>query len=638
MTGAGNYERARTELSLVLCGNASLFEGYCQRAIAAARMGNVTRARQDLAIARQLDGNNEAWLSSVEKVIAQTQAVMPSETPTALLENLFAAARADGSIEQLAPLATKLVRAAHARRRHGIEVYQEKLRRLQWAVMIDPKNPARLAALGQYLFDEVDVRGEYVDPGRHFRYYRVQPRALQDAEIEAARDCFQRALAVQPLHVAALMGLAQIKYRENLFGDAGDYVRNALAVQSDDPAILDMMSRLMKVAASQALAQALQAAATYSWSEPLGNGWERQWTRYGDPAAAEAFGRSADGFLSRADDYTRRALSSLKDTPESLDYLGTRALTKKDFATMRKCYERAVQIAPEKIEFRYALANADASLGLFDKYLEQATAGRNLEHTSIGAQLLAAWQSILKADGNAASGFLAEASRIDPGDSRIPAYYGAIAEGRGDMREAAACFRAALAMEEAACKLRGSALGEGTPACLFSETSLVVLLRMRLARVVEEQDPAAALALYEKNLAMEPRLNAPEMIALSSHVEGRNRAETEQLRQRNLPMLQIVVNAMLPEPARTADQQKTPPNAVGLLQTSRSLAAVALYKLGRKQDAANAFRQSESYTNLLPRHGIGSAYLAITGIWSPRPIAEIRQACYRDAGSSFFPR
>ncbi|TVM00144.1 MAG: hypothetical protein CV087_15175 [Candidatus Brocadia sp. WS118] len=93
LTGAGNFDRARRELSIVLCRQPVLFEGYCQRAIAAARMGNLARAKEDLAIARQLDAKSTQWLSVVEKVIDETKAVMPSESSMRLFENLLDAAR-----------------------------------------------------------------------------------------------------------------------------------------------------------------------------------------------------------------------------------------------------------------------------------------------------------------------------------------------------------------------------------------------------------------------------------------------------------------------------------------------------------------------------------------------------------------
>ncbi|TVM00143.1 MAG: hypothetical protein CV087_15170 [Candidatus Brocadia sp. WS118] len=305
---------------------------------------------------------------------------------------------------------------------------------------------------------------------------------------------------------------------------------------------------------------------------------------------------------------------------------------------MRKSYERAVQLAPDKIEYRYALANAYASLGDFDNYLEQATVGRNLEQTSVGAHLLAAWQCILKSNWKGASDFLVKASRIDPDDSRIFAYMGAVAEGQHQVQEAAACFRAGLAVEETNGVLRATALGAGSPVCLFDEVGRAVALRIRLARMIEEQDTTTALALYEKNLDIEPRITSPEVIALFSHVESRSRSETEQLQLRNHPMLRTVIDAMLPEPSCTVEQQKIPPNAAGLLRTSRSLAAVALYKLGRKQEAAEYFCRTKGYENYARQYGVGSAYLTIIGIWTPRPVEQIAADCYREIGDTASPR
>jgi tetratricopeptide (TPR) repeat protein len=632
LTNANNFERARRELSLVLCGNSALFEGYCQRAIAAARMGDLTRARKDLALARQLDAKNQSWLPGTEKAVAEAAAMQPSGPASRWADNVLAAARKGQSLEQLTPIAEKLVRTAHASRLNGIEVYQDKLRRLQWSVIAAPKDATRQAALGQFLFDENDVRGEYVDPGKHYVHYRPQTRSLKAVELQVAGECFQRALGIDSLHLPALTGMAQLKYQENLFGDAEKYVRQALAVPREDPVVLDLMSRLKRIAQGQEMARAISAATPVTWTEPLANGWERRVTILGDPVAADRHSRNADALVKQGEVYARRALQACKDTPESYDYLGTLAAEKKQFATMRDWYERAVQKRPDHIEYRYALANAYSALGDHEKYLEHATAGRNLEQTSIGAYLLAAWRAILQSDWTRARDFVVRASRIDSADSRVAAYLGVIAEGQNQLPEAAACFRAAVAIEEANGKHRGAAHGVGSPASLLEEVGRLVALRIRLARLIEESDPAGALALYERNLEMESRLTSPEMIALSLHVEGRIQAETKQLQARNHPMIRPIVDAMLPEPARTSAQQSRPPDAAGLLQVSRSLAGVALYRLGRKPEAAEHFRRVDDYAKYTGAPRGGTRAMTVTGIWTPRPVADIAAACLREMG------
>jgi hypothetical protein len=97
-------------------------------------------------------------------------------------------------------------------------------------------------------------------------------------------------------------------------------------------------------------------------------------------------------------------------------------------------------------------------------------------------------------------------------------------------------------------------------------------------------------------------------------------------------MLRVAVDAMLPEPARAINEQSKPPNPAGLLQTSRALAAVALYNLGRKQEAAAYFRRVGDYASYAKRGGAGSAYLTITGIWTPRAVDQIAQTCLREIG------
>lgn len=613
LAAAGDREHSREVLSTALIFNPALGLAYEQRAICAARMGNLEQARRDIAVAKLLSRRDDA-AANADKVLVEMQGSLPKESADALLNKLIEAANAKAPRAQLNTIAEQLVLAAHSSRVEGYETYQQRMRPLQWWTIAEPKNPDHLAALGQFILDEVDVRGDWIDPGMNWTYYRAQTKQTQQQEIERARALFKQATGINQFHVPAMMGLAKILFRENLCGDSELLVRQAMRVKPNDPEVLDYMSQLMKIAAGQAMSKALSEASTIQWTETVGN-WEYRYTRYGDYAAAEADGRRADGFMSSADAYLKAALQALQDTPQSYDFIGTLAMRRKNYDTAAKAYAAAVKKVPNSIEFHYALANAYAKQNQIQQYLTEATTGRCLEQTTGSAYLQWAWRPIAEGRFDEAMSLVKQAMKVDPIDSRNLAFMGAIAEGQKQSAVAAAYFAAAIAVDQAKGRHRDASYEQATGRWRLDEIGPTVAMRMRLARIIESADPAAALALYQQNLILEPKLTAMQMV-------------------------EPITGAILPEPNRSMQSQRQIPtnggipSMGGMLKTCRELEAVALYRLDRKQDAAASFKKLEYY-NQIPALG-GARRTAENplggSVLRTQSIAQIAVDCFREVG------
>lgn len=615
LAAAGDHEHSREVLSTALVFSPAMALAYEQRAICAARMGNLEQARRDAAIARSLGRRDDAAANAF-KVIAEVQSAVPKESADTLLSQLIDAAIAKKPRAELNSIAGQLVLAAHASRVEGYETYQQRMRPLQWWTIAEPKNPDRLAALGQYLLDEVDVRGDWIDPGMNWTFYRAQTKQSQQQELERARTLFKQAMGINQSHVPAMMGLAKILFRENLFGDSELLVRQAMRLKPNDPEILDYMSQLMKIAAGQAMAKALSEAATVQWTETYGN-TEYHYTRFGDYAAADAYGRRADGFMGDADAYLKAALQALQDTPQSYDFVGTLALRRKNYDAAVKAYQAAVRKVPDSIEYQYALANAYARVNQIKPYLQAATMGRCLEQTTGSAYLQWAWRPVAEGRFAEATELVRQAIKIDPIDSRNLAFLGAIAEGQQQTESAAAYFAAGIAIEQAKGSHRDASYEAVTGRWRIDEIGPTVAMRMRLARILESSDLASALALYQQNLLLESKLTASQMV-------------------------EPIFAALLPEPNRSMQlQRQVPisggiPSMGGMLRTCRELEGVALYRLNRKQEAAASFRKLELYGQIPAMGGARrTAENPLGGsVLRTQPIAQIAVDCFREVGDT----
>lgn len=578
-------EQGRREMSAVLCWQPALPEGYCQRAMAAAKMGDLTRAESDLQLAALLDAKDaRQGQAAAKKVVAECKRATPAVTPATASEELLAAARSQEPFAQLADKAERLVRAANDHRVHGDEVYQERRRQLSWALATDAHNPDKLAALGRFLLDEADVSGECVEPNGQWVSYRAQSARQQSNELHYARELIGSALKISPKHVSGLIGQAALEMRSFQWANAENLLRQAMQWRQDDPEILALMSRIMQVAADQRSAKAAELREVKTWTE---YGYNVTWYYSHYPSLAEReradeYERKAAELIASSKQYFRKALQACAGTALGFYYEGTLAWSEQNLEAARKAFEQAAKLAPADRRIQHDLANLYAKLGLIDAAMERQAMAKNLQQTTAAPWLQRAWSKIVNNAWKTSRAALDKAAALDPADARIFAYAGAIAAAQEQPEEAIACYRAALALEEAHGHFRGTTYQGGTGAWPVNDFGRALEIRLRLGRLLAAQNPAQAAVLFLENVALEDRITE---WGFSSKVQ----------------------TAMLPDPEQDLRSVPFPPIAGALFRKSRALAGMALTRDGRFKEAVVMFDRLEGYEARL--RGGGTAYL-----------------------------
>ncbi|MDR3638603.1 MAG: tetratricopeptide repeat protein [Isosphaeraceae bacterium] len=584
LLGRGNLDSARHEFTSVLCWKPALVPAYLGRAEAAARLGDVARAKADLAVAAQVDPTDSARTrAAVELEVAK--AAPTAGDPAPLLDALLQAARSRAPWDELVTRGLDLVKARDAKRRRGDERYQDRRRVLEFAAFDDPKNPTRHSELGQFLLDEADVRGESVEPNGDWSSYRSWTNAQKAAELNLAKSSLERALMLDREHVPALVGLAALKIRDGQWADAENILREALRIRADDPRLLELMSRVMQEAADQKQAAASELRRVKTWTE-YGFNVTVFYSRYPSLAErdrAEQYDQMSANLLAQYRQYVDAAIKACGDSADGFYYRGMFAANEGDYAAARTALERAKALAPENLNVGYRLANVYAKLGMVEPATDELARAKNLETTTAGPYLQRAWSKIVNNAWKASRTALDRAKEWDAADPRIPAYLGVIAEANGRADEATACYQGALAIEEAVARLRGDTLQPGgtglAPARVFG---LTLALRLKLARLVADARPAEAVALYRANAALEPRI---------SEWEWNRRLSA----------------AMLPDPEADPKLIPSPPLAMAVMMQSRVLCGKSLIALRKPREALEQFAVAVDFPSRL-RQG-GTIYL-----------------------------
>ena len=495
MSGMGLHEQARQEMSIVLSWKPSFVEGYVVRAVSAAEMGAARQAQHDLEIARQLDPQAKfKVIGNSQQRIETALGTVPKEPASQLHADLLKSARVGKSVDQLVETAVKLLKASNSERRLGDETYSETKRQLMWAAGTHPKDTDRLTAVGRFLIDEIDARGDSVEPTRYIISYRQQGKSLKEAELQQARQIFNQALTLNSNHVPSLAGLARMEIRVDMWANAERYLRRAIATGTTDREVLKLMRDVMRAAAAQRLAAAMSLLMTRRWEEKYGNVVYEYVARPSpaDLAKANNYDAQAGNLYGIAAGYIRKALTTLSNDAASHDFVGSMAFAAKDYPAAAKSWEKAVKLDPATRHYHYSLANAYSEQNQVEAYMEHATVGRNLEHTTAATQLDWAWDLIAMGRETEASGFLDKAVSVDPGDARTIAYMAVIAEAQGKSDAALALFRAAYALEEAHARQRGGSWLRNTGYWYVSETGRAIELRSRIAELVSAQHPQQA--------------------------------------------------------------------------------------------------------------------------------------------------
>jgi len=596
----GDWERARKHLSFVLAWQPRVEELYPMRALCAAVMGDPSRARQDMAIARQLEpkdsrGNQKRVAEQIENALNNVS----NKSAPDLSERLFEAAHRGKKWEKIQAIADELVKAANNGRRCGDETYSERCRLYDWSIAERPNDPDRLFRFARFLLDEAEVQEFQVESPLHKLYMRFQNRQVRDAELGRARMLLAQALQLDPNHRSSLIGMARLEYKFGRYGNMEKYVYQAMPLGDPDPEMLYLMRNALALSSGTHYAAALALRQPEKWTERYGH-VVYEYTRYPsaeDYRRANAHDRSLENMMQRSVDYRNRILRMYPKDARTHDYIGTLAYEYGDYKAAARSWENALEYDPDNLQINVSLANAYARLNRVDDYLRQATRSWAPRHTTAAFYIQWAGNKIRQSRWTEAETALREAMAIDAADPRTLAYRGIIEEAKGASQRARSYYKSAIALEEAKAKLRGASYLLGTGRWYPNEIGLVLELRMRLALLYEETSSHDALAQYAGIYNIESKIN-------------------------DIALKEPIFSAMLPVPGSPSGTQPRQPLFGELTRTSRVLAGYLLYQNGQYGEAAAQFKELRKYDNRLRAAGAKPYEYLRDTVWKSKPVVD----------------
>ncbi|BBO17307.1 conserved hypothetical protein [Candidatus Brocadia pituitae] len=489
----GRPATARREFTISLTGRTDFAAAYLGRAMAAARWGDAKRTRADLDIAAKLDASaTKKARSSIENELKKHQV---DGTADQCLTALVQASQAGAPLDQLIDLAVKVHKTMGERRLRYDETYQDKLRILEDAVRAHPKNPDNLANLAEYILAESDNRGESVEPRRELLYYRWQES--QEKERLRAVEVVDRALALNPKHIKAMIQKAIALSMLKRYNEAEQIADQALALSGNDPDALRLYAKFRSMRANQYSAEAMslrQTECTSSTStETRYDGiYEVTTTTCYPPSSADLeradqLDAAAAGLREKARSAMEAAIKAARGTVDRYLIQADLDIWSGNYDAAQQTLMDAVKLYPESLEAQDALVDFYAKTGQKVKSEEQQFIARQLIHTTAAPMLRLAWDQITKTAWQGARARLAAARQIDPVDARIPAYFGVALEEEGKTKEAISAFWVALALEEARLRLDEPSTNNGA---LLTRTpldfGLAIQCRFHLAHFLEQ--------------------------------------------------------------------------------------------------------------------------------------------------------
>jgi Tfp pilus assembly protein PilF len=456
-----DWSTARQSCTRILWQQPLRGEVYLSRAMAAARMGDVNRARSDLdAAARHHAANIETLRPEIQKAIDSMQEEQATD-PATYVTALEAAARAGKPWKELAAVAKKVHHSMDSRRLRLDETYQYRLRELHEALAADPNNADRLAAIAEYMNSQIHPWGGRVEPRTPFTQFRT---FNVDAEIATAESYADRAIAINSNQAQALVTKAHVRIRLKQYADAETLLKQAMSIRDDIPEMLDLYAGIMAGVASAKSYNAHNLRSPKHWSEDRDEGDWRvtyYYTRYptaDELAMAEQLENESKALFAMAESYMKRMIELRSGTADGWYYQGEYERWKGDVQAACRSMEQAVQLDPKHIKAWEALAEMYANLDQSEKALEAHSNETNVIQTNAIGFLRIAWGKIDKTAYKSAGAALDRAMQLDPTDARIYAYRGVIAEQQEKPEDAIVFYRMVLAMEDARLRRMGNPL------------------------------------------------------------------------------------------------------------------------------------------------------------------------------------
>jgi Tfp pilus assembly protein PilF len=499
---------ARLEYTRVLTLAGDDAESFVGRARASALMGDGPRARKDLQIAQSLNAElAEQARPTIEADLQKSAVAAAKEDLPNLLIALHESAKTSASAKDLVEQASRFLRAAHPHRLRYDETYYDALRELRLAALRAPSTAGALADLGEYLYRHaVNVRGDSVEPRATYTAFR--PMSQQKLELDEAEAALDRALQTDPNSVKALTYKAACRIERQQWGDAETLLKRAIELTPDDPAVLRLFAKVLDHIAAVNAAQARGLRSPTTWEDV-----NYIYTRYpsqAELAQAAELDRIAQRLWSIAEHALRNAITLRRGTHEGHFFQAVYDRRRGQLESARDSLLKAVELAPERVEYRDELISILARLGDLEGALRQKLAADNLFSTTCGPLLRLTWLSIPKTKFKSARTALDLAATIDAADPRVAAYRGVLAEEREDFEAAMAWYRVSAAICEARAREEGVSPSQPAVRAKLNpqDIALFVAVHHRAAMTLMKQKriPEAA-ELLKTVAAMETRVD-----------------------------------------------------------------------------------------------------------------------------------
>ena len=507
----GRPATARAEYTQALTIAPQLAAAYLGRAEAAAMMGDSGRAELDLKLAQQNGIDIKPHVFRLVPILSRS---VNKDDPAALLAELDQAAEGGAGVAQLVPVAERLHRAMNGRRLRYDEVYQENIRRLDDAARADDKNIDARLSLAEYLLNELDNRGETVEPRRGRVTYRVQHN--RGMEVHRAHFYVEKALAIAPKNPRGLVlkgiVLTEMGQETAAAGVIDEAVRLAGAGDAAAVRLLaEFRRRQVARMFSQASALRTPTFTSTSHDEHRADGvWRVTTTTRYDPtqadlaraasleAGARQLMQQTRGLMEAAVKLSQGTLPGFLLQAAYEDWFGTKA---RALALLRE----AVRTFPKEIAGHDALADYLRINGMRDDALEAEAAGLQLVHTTGGPLLTRAWINVEKQGFGPLLDMLQRARKLDPGDVRATAYLAEAERDLQDKNKSAALFKVAAALETARLAIDEQGVGKNWPR-RADDMAALIATHLMLARAAGHfKQDNEEISHYEAVMAMAKR-------------------------------------------------------------------------------------------------------------------------------------
>jgi tetratricopeptide (TPR) repeat protein len=570
MLNAGAPEIARRQFTRALYTWPADGELYAWRAVAAARTGDQTRASADAESAERLGTKRAAWMHD-----EISKSPVSDGNPVAMLKAMFEAAKGGADYPALVDSATDLILARNKNRLRLDERYTDQLRELKLAVEAAPQDAAKLAALAAFYYENaVSPRGEAVELRAPWKPYRSVDEADIAREMSLALDVATQALQVDAGNISAMITKAAVLVQRMQFGDAEQFLKDALSRAPSEPRLLRLFAQVADRAAAAKQAQASSLRTPTTWEDQF-----YIYTRY--PSAAER--AQADELERQANQLWQMAEQTLRQAVQQAQNAGDRAYFEAvlmhrngQFAAALESARKAVEHEPENLEYldmvTTLLVRMDQKV---EALLNQARAA-NLVETTAGPALKCVWFSLPRTKFKTSREYLDQAAAYDAADPRVAAYFGAVAGADERTDIATAWYSVACALYEANARMEGVLTKSDEPSPLRADVAGTMMnVNLRAAVLLRTTRPKDAEYLMRSNLRMQGRIDQSDLFT-------------------------PIPSSMLPD--MDANQIPVPQadHVAYMLSVTRLELGRALLAQKRYDDAIAQFQQVGSYRDMVP--------------------------------------